>query len=309
MFSGYYVALVTPFTPGGKEIDRLALKNLVEWHLHHGTQGLLVCGSTGEGLCLTPEEHTCVVATSVEAAAGKVPVLAGASAITTHEAIQIARLSEKAGASALLAVAPPYLKPTQEGLYQHFKTLEASTDLPILLYNNPGRTGILIQNETILKLSKLKKIVGLKDSTDDLVHPLVMRSLLKKEGREDFILLSGDDVTLLAFLAQGGQGSISALANLIPALWQRLAKLWQDGKRQQALALQMQLYPLFSLVFSETSPACLKAGLAAKGLCHEDVRAPLVPLSDPARPALKQILEDLETLEKDPQFLTDQQKV
>ena len=296
MFSGSYVALVTPFTQDGGAIDVKALSRLVEWQLDQGTEGLLVCGSTGEGVLLTQKEHTQVVEAAVQVTGRRVPVIAGVSGIATDESIALAQHSEKAGADGLLVVSPPYIKPTQEGVYEHFKAIENATALPIIAYNNPGRAGTLITEETLVRLAMLPGVVGVKDSADSLMRPLALDVALMQAKISNFCQLSGDDGTVPAFLAQGGHGSISAIANLVPALCAKLHQLWKAGENQQMSCLQQKLYPLIQHVFSETSMACLKAGLAEKGLCHDRVRLPLQPLTLHGRQRLARLMKDLEAV-------------
>lgn len=299
MFSGSYVALVTPFKGGA--LDETALVRLIEWHLAEGTEGLVVCGSTGEGFSLTKTEHRQVVERAVAAVAGRIPLIAGASAMTTAGAVDLAQQAEAAGADGLLSVTPPYLKPTQEGLYAHFKTLNEATSLPILLYHHPGRTGTVMEEATLLKLARLPHIVGLKDSTDDLSCPLALRHAIGP----DFVQVSGDDSTVLAFLAQGGQGGISTIGNVVPGLCATLHRLWREARFAEALTLQTRLYPLYKLAFSEASPTPVKYGLSYLGFCDDEVRPPLHPFSDTGRKALREMLESLkQEQQKDPPHTT-----
>lgn len=296
MFSGSYVALVTPFSKKGDDVDLQSLNRLVAWQIDQGTEGILAAGSTGEGFSLTQKEHAQVIETVVEASQKRVPVLAGTSALTTKEAIILAQQAENAGADGLLSVAPPYLKPTQKGLYEHFKVLKAATSLPLVLYNNPSRAGSLITEDTLAKLARIPGIVGVKDSADCLARPLAVRHHLPPALAKDFCQLSGDDGTVPAFLAQGGQGSISAIANLVPSFCAKLHQLWREGQISQVIALQQKLYPLIKHVFAETSVACLKAGLQEKGLCYDSVRSPLQPLSSMGRQMLKSLKASLEDI-------------
>ncbi|MGH6944235.1 MAG: 4-hydroxy-tetrahydrodipicolinate synthase [Geminicoccaceae bacterium] len=270
MFHGSIVALVTPFRNGG--IDEPALQSLVEWHVEQGTHGLVPVGTTGESPTLSHGEHERVVEVVIEAAGRRLPVIAGAGSNSTAEAISLARHAKRAGAVALLVVTPYYNKPTQAGLYAHFKAIHDADELPIIIYNIPARSVVDMSVETMAELAKLRNIVGVKDATCDLVRPL----LTAQACGDDFCQLSGEDGTALAFLAGGGHGCISVTANAAPRLCAEMQEAWQRGDAAGALAIHQRLMPLHKALFVETSPAPVKYALARLGKCSAAVRLPLV---------------------------------
>ena len=281
MFHGSVVALLTPFK-GGK-VDEKAFQSFVEWQVAQGTHGLVPCGTTGESPTLSHEEHNRVVELCIEAAGGKVPVMAGSGSNSTDEAIALTRHAKQAGAQAALVVTPYYNKPSQEGLYQHFKAIHDAADLPIFIYNIPGRSVVDMSVATMARLAKLPNIVGVKDATADLSRP----SRLLQEVGPDFIQLSGEDATALAFNAQGGVGCISVTANIAPALCSAMQTAWAKGDLREAFRLRDVLSPLHDSMFVETSPAPVKFAASLLGLATDEVRLPLVPASDSARSAVR----------------------
>lgn len=281
MFHGSIVALLTPFK-GGK-LDEVAFQSFVEWHVAQGTHGLVPCGTTGESPTLSHDEHNRVVQLCIEAAGGKVPVMAGSGSNSTDEAIALSRHAKKAGATAALVVTPYYNKPSQEGLYQHFKAIHDAADLPIFIYNIPGRSVVDMSVATMARLAKLPNIVGVKDATADLARP----SRLLQEVGPDFIQLSGEDATALAFNAQGGVGCISVTANVAPALCAAMQTAWAKGDLKEAFRLRDVLSPLHDSMFVETSPAPVKFAASLLGLATDEVRLPLVPATDTARAAVR----------------------
>ncbi|ANC91256.1 4-hydroxy-tetrahydrodipicolinate synthase [Azospirillum humicireducens] len=281
MFHGSIVALLTPFK-GGK-VDEKAFQSFVEWQVAQGTHGLVPCGTTGESPTLSHDEHNRVVELCIEAAGGKVPVMAGSGSNSTDEAIALTRHARQAGAQAALVVTPYYNKPSQEGLYQHFKAIHDAADLPIFIYNIPGRSVVDMSVATMARLAKLPNIVGVKDATADLSRP---SRLLQEVGR-DFIQLSGEDATALAFNAQGGVGCISVTANIAPALCSAMQNAWAKGDLKEAFRLRDVLSPLHDSMFVETSPAPVKFAASLLGLATDEVRLPLVPASDNARAAVR----------------------
>ncbi|CBS86429.1 4-hydroxy-tetrahydrodipicolinate synthase [Azospirillum lipoferum] len=281
MFHGSVVALLTPFK-GGK-VDEKAFQSFVEWQVAQGTHGLVPCGTTGESPTLSHEEHNRVVELCIEAAGGKVPVMAGTGSNSTDEAIALTRHARQAGAQAALVVTPYYNKPSQEGLYQHFKAIHDAADLPIFIYNIPGRSVVDMSVATMARLAKLPNIVGVKDATADLSRP----SRLLQEVGPDFIQLSGEDATALAFNAQGGVGCISVTANIAPALCSAMQTAWAKGDLKEAFRLRDVLSPLHDSMFVETSPAPVKFAASLLGLATDEVRLPLVPASDTARAAVR----------------------
>ncbi len=281
MFHGSVVALLTPFK-GGK-VDEKAFQSFVEWQVAQGTHGLVPCGTTGESPTLSHEEHNRVVELCIEAAGGKVPVMAGTGSNSTDEAIALTRHAKQAGAQAALVVTPYYNKPSQEGLYQHFKAIHDAADLPIFIYNIPGRSVVDMSVATMARLAKLPNIVGVKDATADLSRP----SRLLQEVGPDFIQLSGEDATALGFNAQGGVGCISVTANIAPALCSAMQTAWAKGDLKEAYRLRDVLSPLHDSMFVETSPAPVKFAASLLGLGSDEVRLPLVPATETARAAVR----------------------
>ena len=277
MFSGSIVALVTPFKNGG--IDEKAFQSLVDWQVTEGTHGLVPCGTTGESPVLTHAEHQRVVELTIEAAGDRVPVIAGTGSNSTAEAIELTRHAKKAGADAALLVTPYYNKPSQEGMYQHFKAIHDAVDLPLVLYNIPGRSVVNLTTETLDRLSKLKNIVGIKDATGDIARVSATRLLLGPK----FCQLSGEDATALGFNAHGGHGCISVTANVAPSLCARFQTACIKGDWNEALALQDRLMPLHTSLFLETSPAAVKYGVSLLGRGLDDVRLPLVACTEGVR--------------------------
>ena len=270
---GSITALITPFKNGA--IDEKAFQDFVQWQIDEGTQGLVPCGTTGETPTLTENEDELLTRLCLEVVKGKVPVIAGCGSNCTEHAIHATQRAEKQGVDAALHVVPYYNKPTQEGLYQHFKAIHDKTGLPIILYNVPGRTVANLSVDTIARLAELPRIVGIKDATGDLQRPLKTR----QQCGEKFIQLSGNDDTALAFLAHGGAGCISVLSNVAPALCAQMQNAWQKGDVATAQRLNYQLAPLAEALFVETSPAPIKYAVSLLGKCQNELRLPLVPVS------------------------------
>jgi 4-hydroxy-tetrahydrodipicolinate synthase len=285
MFKGSIVALITPFRNG--TVDRDAFQRLVDWQIKEGTHGLVPCGTTGESPTLSHEEHKLVVELCVEAAAKRVPVIAGTGSNNTAEAIELARHAKQAGADAQLVVTPYYNKPTQEGLYQHYKALHDAAELPIVIYNIPPRCVIDMSVETMARLAKLPRIVGVKDATGDLQRPLKTRLACGPR----FSILSGDDGVALATLAQSGDGCISVTANIAPRLCSEMHVAWQKGDFAAARRLNELLIPLHEALFCETSPAPVKYAASLLGLAAPDVRLPLVNASENAQKRVRAAME------------------
>ncbi len=281
MFKGSIVALITPFKDG--KVDEKAFQAFVEWQIAQGTQGLVPCGTTGESPTLSHEEHMRVVELCVEAAAGRVPVISGTRSNSTAEAVALTRHAKEAGADAALVVTPYYNKPSQEGLYQHYKAIHDAVELPIVIYNIPGRCVVDMSVATMARLAKLPNIVGVKDATADLTRPLRTRL----EIGPDFCQLSGEDATITAFLAQGGHGCISVTANIAPAQCAALHRAWQAGDLATVERLRDQLMPLHNAMFVETSPGPVKYAASLLGLCSEELRLPLVPVTDGTRATMR----------------------
>jgi len=272
-FGGSVVALITPFING--KVDGNKFQDFVAWQIAQGTQGLVPCGTTGESPTLSHDEHRLVNELCIQVAKGKVPVIAGAGSNSTSEAIALTQHAEKIGADAVLHVTPYYNKPTQDGLYAHYKAIHDSTSLPIFIYNIPPRSVINMTVETMAKLAELPRIAGVKDATNDLARPVKTRLTCGP----DFIQFSGEDATALAFLAQGGHGCISVTANVAPALCAQMHAAWQKGDVKTAQAIQDKLMPLHDALFAETSPGPVKFAASLLGWGENSLRLPLVPVS------------------------------
>ena len=288
MFSGSIVALVTPFNADG-EVDFDSLKKLVEHHVAAGSDGLVAVGTTGESSTLTIEEHVKVVNKIVEFADGRIPVIAGTGANATHESVLFSRLLNGSGIAGCLSVTPYYNKPTQEGLYQHYKAIAEVSDVPQILYNVPGRTAVDLLPETVARLSEIENIVALKDATGDLDRIAIHRELCG----EDFILLSGDDLTGLEFVKRGGDGVISVTNNVAAADMATMFKLAKEGKFEEAEVINERLMPLHKNLFVESNPIPVKWAVHKMGLIAEGgLRLPLTELSEPAQPVVAQAMTE-----------------
>ena len=278
---GSITALITPMVNGS--VDETAFQKLVDWQIREGTNGLVPVGTTGEAPTLSEAEHKRVVEIAVKTAAGRVPVIAGTGSNSTEEALEYTRHAKEAGADAALIVVPYYNKPTQEGIYAHFKCIADAVDIPILVYNVPGRTVANISPETLARLAKdCINIIGTKDATADLTRPSKQRLL----SGEKFIQLSGEDGTALGFNAQGGVGCISVTANVAPRLCAEFQEATLSGDYRKAIKLQDRLMPLHVALFIETSPSPVKFAASLLGLCRADVRLPLV---EPGEGCRKQV--------------------
>ena len=277
MFQGSIVALITPFKNGG--VDEAAFRSFVEWQINEGTEGLVPCGTTGESPTLDHEEHMRVTEICIEVAKGRVPVIAGTGSNSTKEAVDLTQHAQEAGADGALVVTPYYNKPTQEGLYQHYKTIHDETDIPIIIYNIPGRSVVDMSVATMTRLAELPRIVGVKDATQDLQRPVVTREMIGA----DFCQLSGEDGTALAFLAGGGVGCISVTANVAPRLCAMMHKAWRDRDLDEAMDIQFRLNPVHMAMFCETSPGPVKYAASLMGLCDANTRLPLAPISDASK--------------------------
>ncbi len=284
---GSIPALVTPFAKG--KVDFAAFEKLVDWQIASGSHGLVPCGTTGETPTLSVDEHLALVRACVKATKGRVPVIAGAGSNATDKSIMLAKGAEKNGADAILLVSPYYNKPTQEGLYQHFKAVHDACGLPMILYNVPGRTGVEITLETIVRTAQLPRVIGIKDASMDLSRPLALRRLLGP----DFIQLSGEDATVGAYLAQGGHGCISVTANVAPKLCADLHNAWAENDMLRFGILRDRLLPLHKTLFLETSPAPAKYCLNKLGMMREDLRLPLVPVTPATRKQLDSAMRNV----------------
>ncbi len=288
MFSGSIVALITPFNHDG-EVDYVSLKKLVEYHVAAGSDGIVAVGTTGESATLTIEEHVKVVMKTVEFAEGRIPVIAGTGANATHESVTFSRLLNNSGIAGCLSVTPYYNKPTQEGLFQHYKAIAEESDVPQILYNVPGRTAVDLLPETVARLAEIESIVALKDATGDLSRIAIHRELCG----EDFILLSGDDSSGLEFVKQGGNGVISVTNNIAAEDMAKMFRLASEGKYEEAEIINQRLMPLHKNLFVESSPIPVKWAAHKLGLIeHGGLRLPLTELSENARPIVAQAMTE-----------------
>src|SRR5579859_4792415 len=286
MFTGTYTAIVTPFRNGN--IDETALQKLIQLQVRGGVDGIVPVGTTGESPTVSYEEHIELIALSVKFAAGKIKVIAGSGGNSTREAVYLTQEAEKVGADGSLQVAPYYNKPTQEGLFQHFREVARSTRLPILLYSIPGRCGIEIGVDTVKRLVKVcRNIVGIKEAGGNPDRVSQLRAALGPR----FVILSGDDGLTLSFMAVGAQGVISVASNIIPRQMTQIVNLFATGKARAGLKLHERYYPLFKDLFLETNPVPIKAALAMQGLIQEEYRLPLVPMSSKNRQILAATLK------------------
>ena len=269
---GSIVAIVTPFKDG--KVDKKAFRDLIEWQIVSGTDGIVPCGTTGESATLDYDEHEQVVELCIEFAAGRVPVIAGTGSNSTREAIMLTKAAEKAGADASLQVSPYYNKPMQDGLYEHFKHVAESTSLPIVLYNIQSRTGVNINPETVARLAEIKNIVAIKEASGSLVQ---MAEIIKLCGNK-IDVISGDDPLTLPLLAIGGKGVISVSANVAPKENAQMWDAWCEGKLEKAMKLFYKLFPLNRAMFIETNPIPVKAALHLMGKIGPEIRLPLTPM-------------------------------
>ena len=276
-FQGSFTALITPFKDGS--VDEAAFRKLVEWQIDQGTHGLVPCGTTGESPTLSHDEHRRVIEICIETAAGRVPVIAGTGSNSTSEAVELTRHAKAAGADGALVVTPYYNKPTQEGLYLHYKAINDAADIPILIYNIPGRSVIDMSVDTMARLFKLTNIVGVKDATANLARVSQQRAALG----HDFVQLSGEDATALGFMAHGGIGCISVTANVAPALCAEFQLACLGGNFKRALEIQDRLMPLHEALFVESNPGPVKYAAWKLGLCSDATRLPLAPISATSR--------------------------
>jgi 4-hydroxy-tetrahydrodipicolinate synthase len=280
LFKGAIPALVTPFHDGA--VDEEAFIALVERQIAGGVHGLVPVGTTGETATLSHDEHRRVVELCVRTAAGRIPVIAGAGSNSTEEAIELARFAKTVGADGALVVSPYYNRPSQEGVYQHYRAINDAVQLPLLIYNVPSRTGSDVANETVARLAKLPNIVGIKDATGDLSRP----SMMRLDCPDDFVLLSGDDPNALGYMAHGGHGCISVTCNVAPDAFSAFMTACMTGDWTTALYHQDRLIRLHRALFLDASPAPTKFALAHLGLCRDEVRLPVTPCRDDVRPAV-----------------------
>ena len=286
MFFGSIPALITPFNKN--EVDYDSFQKIIEWSIEQGSHGFVPCGTTGESPTLSHDEHKKVVDECIKIVDKRVPVIAGTGSNNTIEAIEFTKYAEESGADGALIVTPYYNKPTQEGLYLHYKKIAESTNLPIIIYNIPGRSIVDMSIETMVELSKIKNIIGVKDATNDLFRPLLTRTKIKK----DFCYLSGEDGTALAYLIQGGNGCISVTANIAPKLCSELHNHWKNKEIDKALQINLKLAKIHHALFIESSPGPVKYAAELLNLCSAETRLPLAPIKDSTKLIIKKCMSD-----------------
>ncbi|ASP16901.1 4-hydroxy-tetrahydrodipicolinate synthase [Neisseria sp. 23W00296] len=274
MLTGSLVALVTPMREDGS-VDLPQLEKLIDWHIANGTDALVIAGTTGESATLSIPEQTLVIETAVKHSAKRIPVIAGTGANNTIEAVELSQAAKKAGADATLSVVPYYNKPSQEGIYRHFKTIAETVDIPMIIYNVPGRTVVNMDNDTILRLAEIPNITGVKEASGALAREID----LINRAPEGFAVYSGDDPTALPFLLCGGHGVITVAANVAPKLFADMCRAALAGNIAEARRLNGQLIPVYDVMFCEPSPAAPKWAAAQLGVCTEHVRLPIIPLT------------------------------
>ena len=291
IIKGSIVAIVTPMHLDGS-VDYDGLRRLVDWHIEKGTDAIVSVGTTGESPTLAVPEHLDVIKVAVAQTAGRIPVIAGAGSNSTAEAIDYTKEAKTLGADATLQVVPYYNKPTQEGMYQHFRAIADAVDLPVILYNVPGRTIADMSNDTALRLAEIDRVIGIKDATGDMERG---KQLIAK-APQDFAVYSGDDPTAMELMLAGAQGDISVTANVLPAEMSKLCELAMAGSVEEAKQLDAKLQPLHSGLFIEPSPAAAKWALSEMGLIENGIRLPLLPLTNGSIPEVRKMLEDVSAL-------------
>ena len=290
MFFGSIPALITPFENG--KVDYDSFQKIIQWSTEQGSHGFVPCGTTGESPTLSHEEHKNVVEACIKIVDKRVPVIAGTGSNNTIEAIEFTKHAEKSGADGDLIVTPYYNKPTQEGLYLHYKKISESTNLPIIIYNIPGRSIVDMSIETMVELSKIKNIIGVKDATNDLFRPLLTRTKIKK----DFCYLSGEDGTALAYLIQGGNGCISVTANIAPKLCSELHNHWKNKEIDEALQINLKLAKIHHALFIESSPGPVKYAAELLNLCSAETRLPIAPIKNSTKLIIKKCMNEANLL-------------
>jgi 4-hydroxy-tetrahydrodipicolinate synthase len=287
MIKGSIVAIVTPMHADGS-LDFPGLNKLIDWHIAEGTDGIVIVGTTGESATVTVEEHCALIKAAVEHTRGRIPIIAGTGGNSTAEAIELTRFAKEAGADAALLVVPYYNRPTQEGMYQHFKAIAEAVDLPIILYNVPGRTVADMSNETVLRLTAIPNIVGIKDATGNIGRGLDLLRLAPKS----FAIYSGDDPSAMALMLAGGKGNISVTANVAPRAMHEMCKAAMEGDIAKAVELNNKVFPLHQNLFIEPNPVPVKWALAEMGMMPAGLRLPLVPLAGEYHNAVRAALRE-----------------
>ncbi len=293
MFHGSYTALLTPFK--AKQVDEVAFANMIERQINAGTHGLVPCGTTGESPTLNHKEHNAVIEQCVEVAAGRAKVMAGTGSNSTREAVSMTQHAEAVGADAALVMTPYYNKPSQEGIYQHFKTIHDHSHIPIFLYNIPGRSVVDIEQDTMARLADLPRIVGVKDATADLARPSALVNRLGGSA-EGFTMLSGEDATAVEFNQLGGKGCISVTANILPEECAAMQQACLDGDFAKAATIQDTLMPLHDVMFIESNPQPAKYAAHLLGLCEDTMRLPMVPPSEYTKAKIRSVMEQMKLI-------------
>jgi len=287
IFKGLITAVITPFKDNKLDLD--ALEKILEYQIKHKVDGVLIAGSTGEGSSLSFEEYKLLLQTSKDIVNKRIPIISGCSSNNTAYASVLAAESTKIGVDGFMASPPSYIKPTQEGVYKHFKALHEASNLPIMLYSAPTRSGVDFADETILRLSKLSRILALKDCGVDLERPMRIRAIVKK----DFNILTGNDEVVLAFNAQGSVGWASVASNIVPNICKELLEKWDKNEVKEALAIHQRLLPLYKALFAESNPIPVKYAAHYLGLCENEIRLPLTEASDSAKKQIENIITSL----------------
>ena len=290
MLKGSIPAVITPFNENN--VDYNSLAKVLNHLINNGSHGLVPCGTTGESPTLSHDEHKKIIEETIRVTDKRIPVIAGTGSNNTLEAIEYTDHAQRSGADAALIVTPYYNKPTQSGLYEHFKIIAEKTNIPIIIYNIPGRSIVDMTIETMIELAKIKNIIGVKDATNDLFRPLLTR----KKMKDKFCYLSGEDGTALAYLAQGGQGCISVTANVAPKLCSEMHSAWQQGNISIAQEINLKLSSLHDALFKESSPGPVKFAASLLGLCNQNTRLPLSGIKDDTKKLVKNCLQELQLL-------------
>jgi len=292
MIKGSIVAIVTPMHADGS-LDYPGLNKLIDWHIAEGTDGIVIVGTTGESATVNVEEHCSLIKAAVQHTKGRIPIIAGTGGNSTAEAIELTRYAKEAGADAALLVVPYYNRPTQEGMYQHFKAIAEAVDLPVILYNVPGRTVADMSNETILRLAAIRNIIGVKDATGNIGRGIDLLRLAPKS----FAVYSGDDPSAMALMLAGGQGNISVTANVAPRAMHEMCKAAMAGDIARAIEINNKVFPLHQKLFIEPNPVPVKWALAEMGLMPAGLRLPLVPLAAECHDAVRAALREAGVLQ------------
>ena len=290
MFYGSIPAVITPFQDN--EVDFDSYERILNYLINNGSNGLVPCGTTGESPTLSHDEHKKIIEETIRIADGRVPIIAGTGSNNTSEAIDYTTHAEKVGANAALVVTPYYNKPTQKGLFNHFEAIANSANIPIIIYNIPGRSVVDMTIDTMINLSKIKNIIGVKDATNDLFRPLLTKAKMDK----NFCYLSGEDGTALAYLAQGGDGCISVTANVAPKLCSEMQKAWRDNNIKKSQIINLKLSKLHHALFIESSPGPVKYAASLLNLCKPDTRLPLVEIDEITKKIIKECLIELKLI-------------